>query len=524
MSLTLEALDKTHDAYDADYWADLDALYRGGKAFRDRIENFLFRNPFEGEDVFEQRKREATYRSYMGPIIDHYSSWLFSGDYQIRAKENGKTVPTPMEYVALREEAQEDVDLTDFLKERFTKSLVEQRSHWICEMPVASTTPYPEDRGQFETLGFKKVRLHKVDASDLYYWELDAKGKLAWCVVHSIQKVRPSIAHVTCVMVETWKVYDPINVSTYVLSYAEGQRPKDQNIQVKEDTVYKHGFKQVPLVTLCMPEGMWIANRTFDPQTAHFRLGSALDWSIKRTCYASPVFHLEDGDKDFTLGIGYGIKLGIDEKMSWAAPPSGQFDVISKEVDVQRNDVYRMTHQMSQGMDNNAETVGRSADSKEIDNAATRVMLHAYGRVVAKAVEETYEIVSDAWGDESIEWSIEGFTGYDTATAPQVISNAQNVQLVNVPSPTLMKELKKKVAFAALPEMAQDTKDIIAQEISDAIDAAGEHADLINAGYINLTQRQSVADAAEQAASKSSPPGAPPKRGASAKKPSGGSK
>lgn len=528
MSIPLRALDKTHDAYDAEYWADLDALYRGGRAFRERIANFLFQNPVESDDIFIQRKREATYRSYIGPIIDHYAGWLFSGDFKVRAKRNNETIPTPPEYIPIREEAAEDVKLTDFLKERFTKSLTEQRSHWLCEMPAAKTTEYPADRSQFEALGFKKVRLSKVDAADLYYWEADDTGKLLWCSVHSVKKVRQSIFDVECLMVETWRIYDLEYCTTYRLTYKEGQRPRDPDKTfVPEVEKYRHGFLQVPLVTLYIPEGMWIANRTFDPQVAHFRLGSALDWSIKRTCYAMPVFHLDGEDADVRMGAGYYLKIGKDEKMTWTAPPTGQFDVISKEVDVQRNDVYRLTHQMAQGLDNNAETVGRSADSKELDNAATRVMLHAYGAVVAKAIEETYEIVSDAWGDTDTEWSIEGFNGYDTATAPQVIKNAQNAQLVNVPSPTFTKEVKKKVVVAILPELAQDVKDRIFQEIDDGVDAAGEHADLIAGGFINLQQRTGVDDAAKQAASKQSaigPSGSAPKRSASASKSKGGNK
>jgi hypothetical protein len=168
-----------------------------------------------------------------------------------------------------------------------------------------------------------------------------------------------------------------------------------------------------------------------------------------------------------------------------------------------------MTNQMALGLDNNAETVGRSADSKSQDNAATRIMLNAYGAIMTDAIEETYEVVSDAFSDEDVYWSIEGFNGFDPSTAPEVIANATNVQVINIPSKTFLKEIKKKAANASLPELSQETKDTIAQEISDGVDNDQDMADILSAGYVPLPNRTSVSDAAKQAAAgaKAAPPG-----------------
>ena len=502
MSLTLEALDVRHDSYTKEFWDDLDALYRGGKAFRNRIQNFLPQNELEPSDVYHKRKHNATYRSYMGPIIDYYAAWLFSADFVIRAHSDGKTIDAPPEYAELREDIGGDVDMKVFVKERFTKSLIQERSHWLCELPATKEKAYPADKAQFENEGFKKACLKKVDAEELLYWELDDDGRLEWCVIHSIRKTRKSISSATFTFVETWAVYDKENCTTYQLEYEKGQRPSDPKTVVPETFKYKHGFLQVPLITLQIPEGMWIANRVYDPQTAHFRLGSALDWSIKRTCYSMPVLKLTDDGKDFTFGAGYYIKLGTEESMEWPAPPTQQFDAISNEVDVHRNDIFRMTHQMALGLDNNAETVGRSADSKDQDNAATRIMLHAYGEIVSKAIEETYELISDAFGDTDVSWSIEGMSGYDTATAPEVIANATNVQLLNIPSKTFLTEIKTKAAMASVPDASQGTKDLIRKEIAEGVEHAGDQMDTLYAGFTNIKNRTTVADVREADAEK----------------------
>lgn len=506
MSLTLEALDVKHESYDQDFWLDLYALYRGGRHFRNRISRFLPQNPVERPDIYEQRKSEASYRSYLGPIIDYYSAWLFSGDFKVRAKtaEDGTPIDAvPPVYAEFREDCGGDVDLKAFLKERFTDALICGRSHWLCQLPVAEDLDtWPADYLEYEALGLKKASLKEVDCCNLYDWETGEDGLLEWANVYDYKEVRKSLSQIKRTCVETWRIYDREFCSIYRIEYEHGNRPANKTV-VPEFKKYKHGFLQVPLVTLHIPDGMWIADRVSDPQKAHFRLGSALDWSIKRTCYAMPVFNVEDQDKPPVMGAGYYIMIGKEEKMGWTAPPTGQFDTISKEVDVQRNDIFRMTNQMALGLDNNAETVGRSADSKDQDNAATRIMLNAYGAVVCGAIEETYEIISDAFGDIETFWSIEGFNGYDTATPAEVIAIAQAAQTLNIPSKTYQIEIKSKAAISTIPEASQEVKDTIRSEVVTGVMTAKDE-DTMAAGYVPLQTRQSVNDIKDMNESRSS--------------------
>lgn len=499
--LTIEALDVRHPSYDVEFWADLNALYRGGKAFRDRIHRFLPKNPVETAEIYEQRKQESSYRSYLGPIVDHYAAWLFSGDFKVRAKTaaDGETVDVGAEYAEFREDVGGDVDMKSFLKERFTKAIIEQRSHWLCEIPAAKDlAEWPGTKAEYDAAELNKASLSCVDATDLYDWECDSDGRLLFAVVHSLRKVRKSPKDIKRTNIESWCIYDTEFCTVYQIEYKDNERPANE--AVVEGHAYKHGFLQVPLITLCIPEGLWIANRVYDPQKAHFRLGSALDWSIKRTCYAMPVFNLEDETKPPVMGAGYYIMLGKDETMTWAAPPDGQFTTISKEVDAQRNDIYRMTHELAMGLDNNAETVGRSADSKQLDTNATRIMLNAYGQIVAEAIEETYELVSDAFGDTDTYWSIEGLSGYDTATAPEVIGNAMSAQLLQIPSKSYLIEIKTKAALATVPEASQDIKDKIRAEIAAGVMAEHELTNLSSADHAQANKQSADQIAAQRAA------------------------
>ncbi len=123
---------------------------------------------------------------------------------------------------------------------------------------------------------------------------------------------------------------------------------------------------------------------------------------------------------------------------------------------------------MAQSVDNNAETVGRSAASKEIDAAATRIMLQAYASYVAKTIEETYETISEARGEGDYEWSVTGFSGYDTATVASLISNAKEARALGIPSEAFHKELSIKVANAMFAGEDMRLKETIRGEIAAA--------------------------------------------------------
>ncbi len=472
--MRLETLDQRHPSYDADEWGQCNALYRGGKAFKQYARKFLPQNPAEPNEVYQVRLRECSYRSYIGPIIDYYVSWLFSGSFSIRAKDtDGEQTTADPYYAKFREDVGGDIDFVEFTRERVTEALIKQRSHWLL---VAQTdgNPPPESKGEWEARGLGGATLSAVNREQLVDWDTDELGKLQWAIIHTVAQDRKDPRGERDLIVETWKIYDRTSVETFQLKYKPNERPKDPKWVVDRLGSVPHPFKEVPLVTLHIPDGMWIAGRTKDPQIEHFRMASALAWAIRRTCYAMPVMNLENREEPPVMGTGHYIMLGMNEKFSWSSPPSTPFDIIGKEVDSQRDEIYRITHQMAMGMDNNADTVGRSADSKEMDTAATRVMLNAYGMIISKAIEETYEILSDMRGDEAITWSIEGFSGYDTATAPELIANATNATLLGIPSKTFAREIKTKTALALLPEADQHVKDAIRIEIAEATDQDGD--------------------------------------------------
>lgn len=520
--MKLGILDTKNPSYDAERWCQVDALAKGGKHFKDLLTKFLPQNPVEPEDVYQQRRAQAHYTSYVGSIINLYASWLFAAGFAVNAYERGTDEPAKVVapfYGAFQENVGNETQLRTFMKDRFRAAITNHQSAWLIELPSNEGVD-AKLLVDYEERGLGNATLKAVERHELFDWEEDEDGTLNWALVHTCFDTRASWAEARDTTIETWRVYDRTSVYTYQLKYKKGSRPHDQNLEVpKIGEAAPHGFKRVPLVRMHVPKELTIGEQTFDSQLEHFRQDNALSWLSRRTCYAQPVFNVEDGENPPRMGAGYAVVIGKDDKMGWTSPPVAPFDILQKNVDAKRDEIYRVVHQMAQGLDNNAETVGRSADSKEIDAAATRIMLNAYGEIVAKTIEETYEMISEARGEKAYEWSVEGFSGYDTATVSSLIANAQSARLLGIPSQTFHKELCTKVALALHPEADQRVKDSIRSEIAQAKFEVSSNPNAIEAELLAAKAELDRAKAAAEpikanaAMTKAKQPPAPPTAG-----------
>src|SRR5262245_18458260 len=130
--MLLELLNAKHPSYDADTWCKYDALYRGGKKFREHIGEFLKQNEVEPVQVYARRRDEAYYRSYLGPIVDFFAAQLFTAPMVIRARDaEGEPTEADPFYSSFKEDVDGlGLDLIDFMRSRFVTALVKCASWW----------------------------------------------------------------------------------------------------------------------------------------------------------------------------------------------------------------------------------------------------------------------------------------------------------------------------------------------------------------------------------------------------------
>ena len=484
-----------HPTYQPDVWRRYDALYRGGEVFRSRIAEFLPKNPNEPPNVYSSRCEEAHFTGYAGPICDWFAAKLLSASLAVKATTpDGKTVTADPYYAPWKEDVDgAGTDLVDFVRQRFTEALVKGRAWWLAEIPD-DDTPEPTNRRQWEDSGRGNVMLTPLDNEQVLDFHADARGNLLWAIVYSIETPREDPKKDRETISERWAIYTAENVETWGVDYpAKEPRPEDAKLIGTKP----NPFGRVPLVRLGFVgtrgvkvkgggkafnvssgalEGFWLMRRLADPQIAHFRSSAALDWSIKRTCYAMPVFQLEDDEKPPVMGAGYYIKIGVNEKATWIAPPTAHLDVLAKRCETLQQEVYRVANQMAQGVNNNAAAVGRSGESKQADAASTEVVLRVYGALCREAIEATYDLVSLARGEDTV-WAIDGFDIFSVADASSLVETIRAVETLSIPSTTLRKELMVRIGDALLPNAAQPIKDAIRDEIDAGVAAVVDLAE-----------------------------------------------
>jgi len=467
--MKIKTLRQTHPTYDAERWVELEALSKGGRLFHSMIRHFLPANAVEPAEIYATRIKQAHYHSYTAAITNLYVGWLFAADFTVKphSKARAKAIDETDDFYGLfQEDVGDETTFSAFTRERFREALTTGKSHYLIQLPSDEGSP-AADKKEWEDRMLGRATLKNIHNCEVLDWMCDERGQFEWVVLHDKDTVRKLWSGERDTVIEQWRIYDKENCTTFRIEYPVNRPPSDDT-EISDITAAPHGFRRVPLMTLSMPEQLCIGEETRDPQIEHFRLDNALSWLIRRTCYAQPVFNIEDGDTVPTMGTGYGIVLAKDDKFGWTSPPMAPFDVLQKNVEAKRDEIFRVTHTMAQSVDNNAETVGRSAASKEIDAAATRIMLQAYGSYVSKTIEETYETISEARKEDDYEWSVEGFSGYDTATVASLISNAREARAIGIPSPSFHKEISIKIANAMFAGEDQRLKEIIRGEIASA--------------------------------------------------------
>ena len=351
--MKLTNLRAVHPSYDAETWVRYEALYRGGKDFRAHVGKFLNKNLAEPEDRFRRRVQEASYRSYVGPIVDYFASQLMAAPLTIRCcdVESGDEVEQPDDfYSEFKEDADgAGTDLVDLGRTVFRSALIKGSAWVMAALPPGARAA--SSLAEHRERGLGQARIAKVEADNVLDWEYGDDGELAWVLTYDESRPRAGIADGRGKIRGTWRLYDRANVETFRLTWDPATSHVDENTDVPSVSIEPHNFPRVPFVRVELPRGLWLMNRVAEAQVAHFRLTAGLLWAINQTCYAMPVFKMAGGSAGPgpTMGTGYAMVIGENDDLTWAAPPSAPFAVISDEAKSQKDEIYRVAQQMAQG-------------------------------------------------------------------------------------------------------------------------------------------------------------------------------
>lgn len=459
--MQLKLLDQKHDCFDGALYCKYNALYEGGKTFHKNVSLFLPKNPMESGMNYEMRKKEAKYSPYVNSIINQFASHLFSSPFVVRSDPENLD---PF-YAEFKEDADLlGTDLSAFIQHLFITALINGRAWLYAELPGNDNKP-PENLLEYQERNLGRVWLNDIEPSHVFDWEVDEFGQFLWVITHKIEKQRKNPKVDKKVIIETWKLYDQVNVETFQISYEPGKRPNADQI-IPSQGSNPHGFPQVPILCLELPPGLWLMNRLADAQIEHFQNNCSLGWAMRRACSPTMVWKSQDDSEAISTPLG--IKIGKEDDVKWIAPPSEAFDQIAKRIASFKDEIHRLALQMALAVDNSPGTLKRSGESKAKDAEATEIILYSYALIVKEFVEKLFQLISNA-RNEKIIFSIEGMDSFQIDDSESIINSANLAKNLNIQSETFNKELGYKVACALLPSLSQDIKDQIRKEINESI-------------------------------------------------------
>lgn len=490
---TYKKLNQKHPEWDGPYWRRCRALYAGGKkllkdpaVLRDVFPPHLNEHP----TVYDERCRRAYYIPYAGEVIDMITSALFSEDLSMESE------PEADEWY---EDWESDVSppggskqtLQQFLKEQVTTALLCKRAWTLIDLPTIEDVMRdaiksgratdiggsPSSLLEQEKLGLLDAYACPLDPEAVWDWECDRDGRLTWCLVHYQMAQRDGIEGDRDTITERWMYYTDTTWQRYEITYHRTRPPAD-GIEIPLVSEGKHTFGCVPVLRMELSDGLWAMGKIESIAVAHLNKRNALSWAQYKSLFPVMVHYAgppdvmnpvtEDPDRavNQTIGQGHVAQLGDKDRLEYVGPETGAYVIAAQDLKDLRDEMHRVVHQMAMSVDNSAAALQRSGESKQVDQEATAIVLREFGKITREHAVTMYEVVQRGRGDAPSEWSCEGMDGYSDTTVESVVTQAQTLEVVSIPSATFQQQFKYQVARRVLGDsVGEDVLEDIEKEL-----------------------------------------------------------
>jgi len=448
-------IDREHPHYSARkaVWKQYRDLYAGGEQLKVNAQHYLIRRQREPGDVYAERLSRVFYENYIGSLVDWYAATLFRRE-------------PAMTFEGTNERAKqffgglvEDVDrkgtaLADFFRRQFIESLITGASYALVDFPRGSQRA--RSRGEEDAVGASRAYLVDYAAENLINWSLDEQGNYEWVVLRTELLKKDKVEDAEWKREKRWAYYDKQSFRIY-------RQENEKAIELIDQGT--HGLAKldrVPLYELRIPEGLWMLNRAGLLQLEHFNKSNALSWALTMGLFAMPVVYSER-EWSQMVGESYYIQLGPNDRFGWTEPEGKVYQIAADNLTRLQEEIYRVCY-LAQAGGSLDKGSTQSGLSKQLDFSITQEVLRAYGDAVKDQVRRVLKGIEAARKD-GLDISVTGMDEFDIADFSIELSDAQQLLALGVDSPTLKKEVFKKLALKYLADTRQDVKDRIVAEI-----------------------------------------------------------
>jgi len=428
-------------------------LYAGGDQLKRNASAYLARRLREQPDLYAERLSSAFYENYIGSIIDWYAATVFRREPAI-SFEGPNESAKKFFYEFTNDCDRRGTDLTDFLRACLVDALVEGTTYVLADFPRAQEPA--GNRAEEDATGRSRAYLSRFTADEVINWSYDDDGRFEWVVIRTAELRTPSAVSGKWETETQWIYFDTENFRRY--------RRTGHDSRVELIDSGRHGMskqKCVPLFRLELQEGLWLMNKAGLLQLEHFNKSNALSWALTMGLFAMPVVYSE---RKFTeiLGESYYIQLGPGDKFGWAEPEGKVYQVAADNLQRLQEEIYRVCYLTQAG--GSLSHLAQSGLSKQRDFSITQEVLRAYGDTVKDLIRRVLNAI-EAAREDGLQVYVSGMDEFDIGDFSSELDDAQKLLALGIDSPTLKKQIFKKLALKYLCDARQDIKGQIAAEI-----------------------------------------------------------
>jgi hypothetical protein len=438
-------------------WNRYRDLYVGGEQFIAHADRYLVRRQKEPGDVYAERLSRSFYENYVGSIVDWYTATLFRREPVLTLEgTNERARHFFSEFI-------EDCDLkgtnlAECFRKQFVEALVCGKSYVLIDFPRLSKPA--GTRAEEDERGASRAYLVSYSADELINWSHDDRGHYQWIVLRTSSLKKNRVEDSAWAKQTRWVYYDKERYRIYERSEEGAGRGA---IEVVAEG--RHGLakqSRVPVVELRISEGLWLLNKAGSLQLEHFNKSNALGWALTMGLFATPVVY-SDREWDQVMGESYYIQLGPQDRFGWTEPAGTVYQIAADNLTRLQEEIYRVCYVTHAGGSLSGST-SQSGISKQRDYAITQEVLRAYGDAVKDAMKRVLRAI-EAAREDGLSIDVSGMDEFDIGDFGTELDDAQRLLSLGIASPTLKRQVHKKVAFQFLCDVRQEVKDRIGQEI-----------------------------------------------------------
>lgn len=438
-------------------WRRYRDLYAGGEQFIASADQYLVRRQKEPGDVYVERLSRSFYENYVGSIVDWYTATLFRREPVLVFEGNSDGSKKFFSIFA------DDCDLkgtniTEFFRRQFVEALVCGKSYMLIDFPRLKEAV--SNRAEEDERGASRAYLVSYGADELINWSYDEYGHYEWVVLRTQSLRKDKLEDLGWWKQTRWVYYDKQKYRIYEQAEEGGRQGRVEVVAEGRHGLAK--LQRVPLVELRVSDGLWLLNKAASLQLEHFNKSNALGWALTMGLFAMPVIYSER-DWDQVMGESYYIQLGPQDRFGWTEPQGSVYQIAADNLTRLQEEIYRVCYVTHAG----GPLAGgktQSGVSKQRDYAITQEVLRAYGDAVKEAMKRVLRAV-EAAREDGLSIDVSGMDEFDIGNFGTELEDAQQLLSLGINSPTLKKQVFKKLAFQFLSDVRQEVKDRIGREI-----------------------------------------------------------